>query len=184
MKRFLFSVCCASPFLSFAQQYPQLDEKCATMHSRNYRMQQDPALAMRLQLSEQRAQQWLQQNGSVQMRNGIVTIPVVVHLVHNPSVPASNIPDSLIYSQIQILNEDFGRYNADTSNTRAIFDSIAVNVGVQFCLATVDPNGNPTTGINRVSSTTSHFLTPFNNSVKSSAAGGADPWPADQYLNL
>jgi hypothetical protein len=184
MKRFFLSLCCAVPFWSMAQQYPALDEKCASMHSRSYRIQQDPSLAARLQLSEQRAQQWLQQNGSVLMRNGIVTIPVVVHLVYNPSIPESNIHDSLIYSQIQILNEDFGRYNADTSNTRDIFDSIAVNVGVQFCLSSVDPNGNPTTGINRVSSTTSHFLTPFNNSVKSAAAGGADPWPADQYLNL
>lgn len=167
-----------------SQTYPPLNEKCATTHSLNYRSQQSALVQSRIQQAEANASQWLQQNGGQSLRNGVVTIPVVVHLVHNPGTPESNIPDSLIHSQIAVLNQDFRRLNLDASNTRAIFDTVAGDLGIEFCLATVDPNGNPTTGINRVSSTSSHMLTPFNNSVKSSSTGGADPWPSTDYLNL
>src|SRR5690606_26332173 len=44
------------------------------------------------------------------------TIPVVVHVVYN--TPAQNIPDSVIYNQIQGLNNDYNRLNADTANMR------------------------------------------------------------------
>jgi len=54
---------------------------------------------------------------------GIVTIPVVVHVVYNTS--AQNISDARINEQIQVLNEDFRRLNADRANTPAAFASVA-----------------------------------------------------------
>ncbi|MBX7094118.1 MAG: T9SS type A sorting domain-containing protein [Flavobacteriales bacterium] len=165
----------------FAQQ--NLD-RCATDVSLKHRLQVNPSLQNRMMQAEQRASHWSNRQGGRSLRSGIITIPVVVHLVYNPNTAGSNIPDSLIFSQIDILNEDFRRLNANAVNTRSIFDTIAADIGVQFCLASVDPNGNPTTGIERISSTASHALTPFNNSVKSTATGGADPWPPTDYLNL
>jgi hypothetical protein len=55
-----------------------------------------------------------------------------------------NIPDDLIKNQIDVLNEDFGHYGASNTDPRG------VDTRIRFCLAKTDPNGNPTTGINRI----------------------------------
>ncbi|MBL4755794.1 MAG: T9SS type A sorting domain-containing protein, partial [Flavobacteriales bacterium] len=116
----------------------------------------------------------------------MVTIPTVVHVIHNPASPDQNIPDSVIYSQIEVLNEDFRRMNADAVSTRLIFDSIAADIEVEFCLASFDTAGNPITGINRIVSTATAFDVGFGgmNDMKFAASGGADAWPRDQYLNI
>ena len=48
---------------------------------------------------------------------------------------------------MNVLNEDFRRLNADTVNTLPGFESVAADVGIEFCLAFYDPNGDSTTGI-------------------------------------
>ena len=67
-----------------------------------------------------------------------------MHVVYNNST--ENISDAQIQSQIDILNEDFRRLNADASATPLNLQSIAADVEVNFCLAFRDPNGQPTTG--------------------------------------
>jgi hypothetical protein len=47
----------------------------------------------------------------------IVTIPVVVHVVYNTST--QNISQAQIQSQIDILNADYRKLNADTGNVPA-----------------------------------------------------------------
>jgi hypothetical protein len=163
-----------------------LDEKCATMHSLQHRHAENPALAKSFNLAEKRAMDFMQNNRDFfKNREGTeITIPVVFHVVHNPNSPEQNIPDEMIFSQMDVLNEDFGRYNTNASETREIFDSIAVDTKIQFCLASVDPDGNPTTGITRTESTSNFLLAPLTNNIKDSGQGGVDPWPTDQYLNI
>ncbi len=110
----------------------------------------------------------------------IVTIPVVFHIVYKTA--AQNIADARIYEQLEILNNDFGRLNADTTDTPVPFALVAADCGIKFCLAQIDPNGNPTTGIIRTETTTNSFND--NDDVKYAASGGADAWPADSYLNF
>ncbi|MGE0561740.1 MAG: M43 family zinc metalloprotease [Flavobacteriales bacterium] len=163
--------------------FSQTLEKCGTMHNHNKMLENNPALAIsRLQV-EQLAKNWLNNNPAA--KKTVATIPVVFHVVYAPSIPEQNVPDSIIYSQLRVMNEDYRRTNPDTVNTRAEFDSLATDVEIEFCLATVDPSGNFTTGINRVSTSTTNFaFSPFNNSVKSSSTGGVDPWPTTDYLNI
>ena len=78
-----------------------------------------------------------------------ILIPVVVHVVYNNS--AQNISDAQIISQIQVLNEDFRRMNADRANTPSAFANLAGNANIEFKLARRDPNGNTTNGITRTS---------------------------------
>jgi hypothetical protein len=40
-------------------------------------------------------------------RRDVITVPVVVHVVHNPNNPEQNIGDGQIQSQISVLNQDF-----------------------------------------------------------------------------
>ena len=70
-------------------------------------------------------------------------LPVVVHIIHDNG--AENIPDAQVLQGIQDLNDAYanvGYYNPSTG----------VDTKVQFCLAQRDPDGNATTGINRVES--------------------------------
>ena len=113
--------------------------------------------------------------------SGIITIPVVVHVVYYNST--QNITDARINEQIQVLNEDFRRLNADRTNTPAAFSSVAADVQIEFKLAKIDPNGNPTTGITRTPTPTNGFSASTNN-VKSSITGGINPWNTQKYLNI
>ncbi len=120
----------------------------------------------------------------------IYRIPVVVHVVYN--TPDQNLDDSLILSQIEVLNQDYRRLNADTGDTRSIFKSVAADAGIEFFLATEDPDGNPTTGITRTETDTPFFsvldlgggTANGADKVKKTATGGIDAWDTDNYLNL
>ena len=114
------------------------------------------------------------------VRAGCTKIPVVVHVVYKTA--AQNISDAQIHSQIDVLNEDFRKKNADVSTVPAVFQPLAADARIQFELATTDPDGNPTDGITRTSTSADSFTD--DDQVKSSATGGADAWPADQYLNV
>jgi hypothetical protein len=116
-------------------------------------------------------------------RTGVVTIPVVFHVVHNPAQPSQNISDAQIQSQIDVLNEDFRAKNADVVKVPAVWKSLVADARIEFVLASTDPDGNPTTGITRTPTTATSFHT-FNDDVKSSATGGANAWPSEDYLNL
>ena len=63
----------------------------------------------------------------------------VFHVIHEYG--PENISKAQILDQMRILNEDFRRRNADTSKTRAIFKSIAVDCEIEFKMATKDPAG-------------------------------------------
>ena len=113
----------------------------------------------------------------------VFRIPVVVHIVWID--PSHNLPDSLIYNQIDVLNADFRRRNADTGNTRNEFKSVAADAGIEFFLADTDPWGASTTGIIRTQgSPTLGTFDPFTDNIKASASGGSDPWDTDNYLNI
>lgn len=88
-----------------------------------------------------------------------------------------------IAEQIDILNKDFARLNADASNTPSRFQSIASGIKIKFCLANRDPNGNPTTGIERKLTTLTSF-SPNDSKMKLTSDGGLDGWNRNKYLNL
>lgn len=133
--------------------YAQNAERCATM-------QADSALRARTVGGEslQDFENWLQQKMSQptpqQRSRQILTIPVIVHVVHNGEAVGTgrNISQAQVNSQIDVLNEDFRRLNADRVNTVAAFQGVAADVEIEFCPARVDPNGVPLAepGIRRV----------------------------------
>lgn len=101
----------------------------------------------------------------------ILIVPVVVHVIYDDSV--SNIPDSQIHSQIEVLNEDYRRKFGTPGHGNG------ADAGIQFCLASRDPNGQPTTGITRTPSIfTSHSLN--NDAILKSIIS----WNDTMYLNI
>jgi hypothetical protein len=106
----------------------------------------------------------------------VYTVNVVVHVVWNSSDPAENIPDSVIYNQIDILNQDYGRTNADTVNLRPMFDPIAGNPHIQFNLSSIE----------RVETTETFGLSfaGMPDEVKQTSEGGSDAWNTEYHLNI
>ncbi|WP_398467904.1 zinc metalloprotease, partial [Tardiphaga sp.] len=101
-------------------------------------------------------------------------------VVHHTAV--QKISKAQIDSQIDVLNKDYSAKNPDQANIPQIWKGLAADPRIQFALATVDPQGNPTNGVTYTQTAIAGFST--NDKVKSAAQGGADPWPADSYLNI
>ncbi len=172
---FILLLCFAFPFMLTAQGMLVEDARnCSTMEYFELQKENDPLLEARMEQIEQSTQRFVRDFD--QNSRNTITIPVVVHVVYNTS--AENISDAQILSQIEVLNEDFGRTNADRDNTW----SQAANTNIQFCLASTDPNGNPTNGITRTYNKKRSWGT--DDSVKKSNRGGVDPWDPSSYLNM
>lgn len=114
--------------------------------------------------------------------NPVITIPTVVHIIYNNST--QNISNSQIQSQIDVLNEDFRRLNSDITSAPARFRGFSKDSRIEFCLASMDPNGDPTTGITRTSTTVTSFSVNGNDEMKFTSMGGKDAWPRNDYLNI
>ena len=111
----------------------------------------------------------------------VINIPVCVHVIHfgEPIGTGRNISDDQILSQIDILNNDFRRLNADASQTPSAFQGFAADVEIEFCLAQVDPFGNPSNGITRHQYGTIPSINYIENTIKPNTT-----WNPDAYLNI
>jgi len=82
----------------------------------------------------------------------LVTIPIHIIIVHKSSETIGegrNVSWEQIYSQLDVLNEDFRKLNPSTNETPEEFADVAADCMIEFCLASVDPEGNPTDGVTR-----------------------------------
>jgi len=148
---------------------------CGTMDALEEQLERDPDLKEQMDLIERHTRSVLRNR---QRTTGeVIVIPVVVHVVWNQ--PEENLSEAQIFSQIDVLNEDFRRMNADTND---IWPQ-AADTQFEFCLATTDPNGLPTCGITRTETSETSF-SQSGNPVKFTANGGIDAWPRNAYLNI
>jgi hypothetical protein len=164
----------------------QLSNPCRTVEMIDHQEQMHPGYKAHVNALFEQSKNIVNELKSSRAVNSdsVYRIPVVVHVVY--TAPNENLPDSLIFSQIDVLNRDYNRWNFDTTQTRVIFKPIAGSLNFQFYLATTDPSGNPTTGIIRkVGTPASPFLgfNAFQDNVKIPTEGDA-PWNTDKYLNI
>jgi hypothetical protein len=114
----------------------------------------------------------------------VINVPVVVHVIHEgqPVGTGMNISDAQIEAQIAVLNEDFNALNENFDETPAIWQGAIGNPEVNFCLAAIDPDGNPTNGITRdnIEVTGSNS----NNSNIEDEIKPATWWDSNLYYNI
>ncbi len=118
-----------------------------------------------------------------EQQNTIYEIPVVVHVLHKGEAigVGVNLSPDRIKAQIDSLNADFRRLNADRINTPEDFLPVAVDTEISFKLANRDPNGSLTDGIVRVN--TSQTFNPFRRSNLIDMRTFSH-WPTRNYLNI
>ena len=148
---------------------------CDAMDHLNELEQKDPSIKIKMDAIEKHTQYILDQ-ASTRTVDGIITIPVVVHVVYNEE--GENISDAQIHSQLDVLNEDFRRLNQDKDNLWPQ----AIDSEIEFCLATQDSYGDATCGITRTYTDSTKFY--GKTGMKSTATGGIDGWSYQDYLNI
>ena len=176
----LFLICNFLYFNSLAQDLPALiqEEPCGTDLIHKNLLKNDP-------LYEARFNQFQEMvlNGNVYTPKApLLTIPVVFHVMHlgEAEGTGTNISNEQIYSALASLN--------DAYRGIAPYNSSGVDMEIEFCLASQDPSGNPTTGINRVdASGTSDYAT---NGITSSGSNNEvaikalSKWSNIDYYNI
>ena len=153
---------------------------CATMDVYQNQIENNSNFLIKQQNLEQMTEYY---NNMLPLMNNseeVYTIPVVIHVLYKTS--SENISDEQVYSQMTSLNDDFRALNNDLSSLPSNFEPLVSDMQIEFCLAQVDPNGNSTSGINRVSTNQNSFS--YNNNMKFSSSGGVDAWDTDSYLNI
>ena len=159
----------------------QTPERCATVDNQKRLLQNDPLLAAKLAAAQQQIQQYAAAHPNDHQRS-VITIPVVVHVINNGEAigTGSNISDEQIRSEIDVLNHDYRKLNADTSNTPSVFKPLAADIEVEFCLAVRGPNGQPTNGIDRYNGHQASWIQQdIDNNLKP-----ATIWNRNLYLNI
>src|SRR5690349_4233168 len=139
MRTILSIVCLFITATAFAQR------QCVSALYTDQQKSIDPSFANKINEIENfvRLQKTAKTDG--QDAPAIIKIPVVVHVVYKTA--DQNISDEQIKSQIDALNRDYRRKNADSVNTPQRFKHFAADVKIEFALATADPSGRATTGI-------------------------------------
>lgn len=156
-------------------------EKCGMDEVHQRMLQEDPQYRLNQEAIEEHTRAIIANSVNNKVSNPeIITIPVVFHVVYNNA--SQNVSEEQLLSQIDVLNEDFRRLNADASSTLGIFQPVAADVEIEFCLAQSDPTGLPFGGITRTQTSVGAFGT--DNAIKFDNSGGKDAWPNDVYLNF
>ena len=155
---------------TFAQEDKHFS--CGLNHQLKELYKQHPDLEEKIARENDLTRQRLnQKSGTVDTT--LYIIPIVFHILHENG--AENISDAQVIDQVAVLNRDFRLLNADTSVIVPAFETIKADAHIEFRLATKDPWGNCTNGID-------HIYTHNTN-------GGDDyskenQWDRSRYLNV
>lgn len=109
----------------------------------------------------------------------VITIPVVVHVIHDGDAVGSgeNIKEGQILSQITVLNQDYRRM-AGTPGFNS--DAVGADIEIEFCLAKTAPDGTLTNGIDRVNL----GQTEWGNDDIESIMKPETSWDPTKYFNI
>src|ERR1043165_1870695 len=176
MKLRLSSALCVILFaLTLDAQQP---EKCGTDKLLHDLFVNDPNAAQKWQQRYNVVANFLSTGAGRSNQNVIITIPVVFHVIHSGQTLGSglNISDNQIQSQIAILNECYRKQNADIASIPSWFQGREADIMVEFCLASYDPSGNPSTSVTRHNiANTGNFDTDVKPTTQ---------WDPYKYLNI
>jgi hypothetical protein len=169
--------------ISISRRTPSGKIRCMTTEYEKYLKANDPNRATREEFENWIAPkiQELKRIQSTQRTAAtIITIPVVIHVIHNGDALGSgeNITDDQANSQITVLNQDFRRMIGTPGENS---NPVGADVGIEFCMAQRKPDGvTATNGIDRVNYGTAQFLT----MTATETMKKATQWDPTKYFNI
>jgi len=146
---------------------------CGTQVLHNELVRMNPEILEIERQQEEYTRQFVENSESQRFLPPVYIVPVVFHILHQYGV--ENISDAQIFNAMEILNVDFRKLNADTVDVVPAFKSIVADSEIEFRLATLDPNGNCTNGIDRIYTYETNI---GDNGSK------LNQWPREKYLNI
>ncbi|GAB4412049.1 MAG: hypothetical protein OHK0039_17750 [Bacteroidia bacterium] len=116
----------------------------------------------------------------------LLTIPVVVHIVHDGDAPGcgNNLSAEQVWSQIEVLNEDFRRMAGTPGYNE---NPAGADILIEFCPAAVDPDGNllPERGIDRIDRQQRGFTDPpYSINYAKQFIQTQTYWDPNRYMNI
>ncbi len=160
---------------------------CGTDRMHQYMQQINPGYKLEIEQLDHEIYDLIKakENGRYIDDDEVYSIPVVVHIIHKGEAVGvgSNIPDAQIHDAIRGVNERYRRITGDGADMK-----------IEFCLAVQDPNGNTTTGINRINgSIFSGYVSkgvkygddsPCSDAAVQEDIQNATRWPREDYYNI
>jgi hypothetical protein len=147
----------------------KLKRSCGAMAAHMMLLETYPAFRAN-QMRLEAATDKLRSSGADLEAAALVTIKTIVHVVYK--LPAQNISDAQINTQIAVLNKDFTATNTDKTKVPTPFKGLAANANVKFQLVKVT----------RTQTTKNSFT--FDDGVKKAATGGIAPIDPKKNLNM
>jgi len=138
---FPFTLIFLCTFLSLhAQNFPCSDEAILEKMSLK-----NPNIEAEMQANEAFIKQYIAEHQGIEKDESMYTIPVVLHVFHIGDDGMIDMDQA--QSGLDILNADMNGMNDGWNDIDPNFDPIKGTLDIEFCLSSIDPNGNPTTGV-------------------------------------
>ena len=170
---------------NFAQGQTHTHHRCEAQNLLFESIEANPGNLNIFHIQEKAIRDFLD-NSSYSIDRSEFIIPVVIHVVYRNN--DQNISDLQIYDQLDILNRAFSKQNKNLYTVPPQFRQLISDIGIHFCLAKTDPDGNPTNGIVRKPTIVENIGTSrvdgLEVAVHFDEYGGSDPWDNDKYLNV
>ena len=154
--------------------HAQEEKRCFTTEVYRQRIKDHPEVLRQQEELERHTRLQQARTGSGNhISTHVYIIPIVFHIIHNYG--PENISDAEVIDQVRILNDDYRKKSYDTAAVIPAFQSIVADCEMEFRLATLDPNGHCTNGIDRVASALTYHADDFSK---------LNPWDDNKYLNV
>lgn len=198
----LVVICCAFWYTKMNAQRP-VDAngneiiRCHAVEAHQARMDRDPNVESVTQFEQwlaPKVREWKENQDGNRGVNAVTTIPVIFHVIHNGQSVGTgmNLSATYLNAQLTQMNNDFRRVSGTSGyNT----NPVGADTEVEFCMATVDPNGVAlaTPGINRINRSSQGWSAPpyggcvggnFDDSYIENTIKPQSQWDPTEYLNI
>lgn len=112
--------------------------------------------------------------------------PVVIHVVMREPLQPVSVAQAL--QQIDVLNTDFAGHGNNIGKLRDEFRALVGDAQIKFCLATLDPQGQPTSGITHTTTTIADIALQTGEggrmAIHWDELGGKTGWDPTRYINI
>ena len=147
---------------------------CGTDEMMDQFILENPEMESIIREDEQQLEAFTQQFINSKIIDDTLIIPVVFHIIHMNGT--ENISSDIVHESIARLNIDFQAENDDLDQVVEEFQDLIPVTNILFRLATIDPEGNCTSGITRT-------VSPLTE-VGDNATKALIQWPRENYLNV